>query len=43
MRRDTGYLATLTPGWRSGICICALFVDRMADRFGDALLKSSSP
>jgi hypothetical protein len=38
--RDLGYLATLSPGWRRGICIRAFLVDRVADRFGNALVKT---
>jgi hypothetical protein len=38
--RDLGNLATLSPCWRRRIGICALLIDRVADRFGDALVKT---
>jgi hypothetical protein len=38
--RDLANLATLSPGRRRGIGICALLVDRVADRFGYALVKT---
>ncbi|BCF95252.1 hypothetical protein PPGU16_83190 (plasmid) [Paraburkholderia largidicola] len=38
--RDLGNLATLSPCRRRGIGICALLVDRVADRFGYALVKT---
>ncbi|BEU28027.1 hypothetical protein PBP221_81670 (plasmid) [Paraburkholderia sp. 22B1P] len=38
--RDLGNLATLSPCRRRGIGISALLVDRVADRFGYALVKT---